>query len=123
MPLLLVVDDEPRVRELLRDFLSIGGYDVIAAATGGEGLRLLRERRPHLMLLDMTLPDMGGMEVLRETMRCDSAASVVVLTGLLDEDIGRQALEEGAFEYLTKPVDLKHLEQLLSYKLAVMTPA
>ena len=123
MPLLLVVDDEPQVRDLLRDFLSIGGYDVIEAATGEEGLRLLREERPHLMLLGMTLPDMSGMEVLREVMRSDIAASVVMLTRLLDADIGRQALEEGAFEYLTKPVDLKHLEQLLAYKLAVMTPA
>ncbi len=123
MALLLVIDDEPRVRELLRDFLSTGGYEVIEAATGGEGLRLHRDQRPDLILLDMTLPDMSGMEVLREAMRCDPAASVVMLTGLLDDDIGREALEEGAFEYLTKPVDLKHLDQLLSYKLAVLTLA
>src|SRR5574341_1043370 len=111
MPRLLVVDDEPWVRGLLHDYFSSEGYDVTAAATGAEGLQRLREERPHLVLLDINLPDLSGLEVLRAAKGIDPAVNVVMLTGLLDEAIRRQALEAGAFAYVTKPVDLHHLEQ------------
>ncbi len=123
MPRLLVVDDEPSVRDFLRDFFSVRGYEVIEAATAEEALRLLRELRPHLMLLDIMLPDMSGLTVLRETKKLDPAVGVIMLTGLLDEAIGRQTLQAGAFDYITKPVDLKHLDRVLWYKLANMTLA
>ncbi len=120
---LLVVDDEPAVRDFLRDFFSAHGYEVIEASTGMEGLRRLREERPHLMLLDVLLPDLGGLSVLREAKRIDPTAGVVMLTGLQDEELGREALQAGAFDFITKPVDLKHLERVLWYKLTTMTLA
>jgi DNA-binding response OmpR family regulator len=122
MPRLLVVDDEPTVREFVHDYFSYKGYDVIVAADGAEGLRRLREDRPHAVLLDVLLPDKDGLDVLREAKAIDPGLRVVMLTGVLDDTIGRQALEEGACEYLTKPVDVERLEQVVSYLLITMRP-
>ena len=117
----LVVDDEPSVFHFIHDYFTPKGYDVTAAATGAEGLRRLREERPHLLLLDIILPDMDGRKVLREAKAIDPALSVIMLTGVVDEAIGRQALRAGAFDYVTKPVDLKYLDRVVWYKLAQMT--
>src|SRR5574341_525306 len=117
---LLVVDDDPYVREFLHDCLSPLGYTVTAAATGEEGLCRLREERPHLVLLDINLPDVNGLEVLRRAQAIDPGVRVLMLTGVVDEVIGRQALQQGACDYLTKPVDLMHLEQVVWYVLTAM---
>ena len=121
MPLVLIVDDEPRIRELLRDFLAAKEYQVIEAATGGQGLKRLREERPHLVLLDINMPDMSGLEVLREAKAIDPAVGVIMVTGVHDEEIGRQAMRDGAFDYITKPLDLQYLEKSLWYKITTMT--
>ena len=121
MPLVLIVDDEPRIRELLRDFLTSKEYEVIEAASGGEGLKRLREERPHLVLLDINMPGMSGLEVLRAAKAIDPAVGVIMVTGVHDEEIGRQAMQEGAFDYITKPLDLQYLEKCLWYKVTTMT--
>lgn len=112
MPRILVVDDGPSVCDLVRDFFTLKGYDVISAATGQERLRRLRDERPHLVLLDLLLPDMDGVKVLREAKAIDPAVGVVMLMGVLNEAMGRQALREGALDYVTKLVDLQHLERV-----------
>ncbi len=121
MPRVLVVDDDPQARELLREFLTAKAYDVIEAATGGEGLKRLREDRPHLVLLDINLPDISGLEVLREAKAIDPAVGVIMVTGMQEEAIGRQAMRDGAFDYITKPLDLQYLEKSLWYKITTMT--
>ena len=121
MPRVLVVDDDPQARELLREFLALKAYDVIEAATGGEGLKRLREDRPHLVLLDINLPDISGLEVLREAKAIDPAVGVIMVTGLQEEEIGRQAMRDGAFDYITKPLDLQYLDKSLWYKITTMT--
>ena len=94
---------------------------MIPAATCSEGRRRLREEHPHLVLLDIMLPDMDGLDVLREARAIDPAVSVIMLTGVLDETIGRQALRAGTSESVTKPVDLRYLDQVVWSKLTVMT--
>ena len=121
MPRVLVVDDDPQARELLREFLALKAYDVIEAATGGEGLKRLREDRPHLVLLDINLPDISGLEVLREAKAIDPAVGVIMVTGMQEEEIGRQAMRDGAFDYITKPLDLQYLDKSLWYKITTMT--
>ena len=121
MSRVLIVDDDPQVRELLRDFLTAKEYEVIEAGTGGEGLKRLREERPHLLLLDINMPDMSGLEVLREAKAIDPAVGVIMVTGVQEEAIGRQALRDGAFDYITKPLDLTYLEKSLWYKITTMT--
>ena len=121
MPRVLVVDDDPNARELLRVYLTAKGYEVTEAETGGEGLRRVREDRPHLMLLDINLPDISGLDVLREAKALDPALGVIMVTGLQEEEVGREAMQAGAFDYITKPLDLQYLEKSLWYKITTMT--
>ena len=117
----LVVDDEPEAVELLREFLSAKGYEVITASDGDEALRKVKEERPHLILLDVQMPKMDGLEVLRRLREIDKEVSVIMVTAANEEAIGRQAMELGAFDYIVKPLDLPYLEQSLWYKITMMT--
>lgn len=121
MARVLVVDDEERIRSVLSEFLAMKGYQTLEAATGAGALQTLREWRPHVMLLDVRLPDMDGLDVLRQAKALDPAVGVFMVTGLHDEAVGREALQAGAFDYITKPFDLRYLEQTLWYKLTTMT--
>jgi CheY-like chemotaxis protein len=76
MPRILVVDDEPGIRELFSEILQVGGYEVRLAATGEEALRVQQESRPELVLLDVTLPDTDGFQVCR-ALKQDAAANEV----------------------------------------------
>lgn len=101
---LLVVDDDP---EMLRTLaLSLGGsYEVLEAPTGGEALAILAARRPRLMLLDMTMPGMNGLEVLAAAPDIVKAMTVLKLTGGNDVELAKQVLDLGAAEFITKPFD------------------
>lgn len=117
----LVVDDEPVAVELLREFLLAKGYEVITAGDGPEALQKVREERPHLILLDVRMPKMDGLEVLRQVKEIDKEVGVIMVTGVNEEEVGRQAVELGAFDYIVKPLDLPYLEQSLWYKITMMT--
>ena len=121
MPRVLVVDDEPDAVELLTEFLRAKGYEVIAASDGEEALRKVKEDRPHLILLDVRMPKLNGMEVLRRVREIDREVGVIMVTAVNEEETGREALKMGAFDYITKPLDLKYLERSLWYKITTMT--
>jgi two-component system, OmpR family, alkaline phosphatase synthesis response regulator PhoP len=100
--LILVVDDDPKIVALLQAYLLRAGYDVATAGDGREALRLVRERRPRLVVLDLMLPEVDGMHVTREVRR-ESDVPILMLTargGLADRIRG---LGEGADDYLAKP--------------------
>lgn len=120
MPKVLVVDDEPDAVELLQEFLTAKGYDVITASDGEEALKRVKEERPHLILLDVRMPKMNGLEVLRRVRQIDQEVGVIMVTAVNEEETGRQALEQGAFDYIVKPLDLKYLERSLWYKITTM---
>ena len=106
---LLLVDDDPEIRTSVRVGFELQWRDVeiLEAATGGEGLQLVEERRPDLVLLDVGLPDLDGFAVLRE-LRAFTGVPVIMLTAH-DEPIDRvRGLEAGADDYIAKPFD--HLE-------------
>jgi CheY-like chemotaxis protein len=117
----LVVDDEAEGVELLREFLSAKGYEVITASDGDEALRKVKEERPHLVLLDIQMPKMDGLEVLRRLREIDKEVGVIMITGVNEQEIARQAMALGAFDYIVKPLDLPYLEQSLWYKISMMT--
>ena len=117
----LVVDDDPATVELLQEFLVGKGYEVSTAGDGAEALRKVKEERPHLILLDIQMPRMDGLEVLRRLREIDKEVSVIMVTGVNEEAIGRQAMALGAFDYIVKPLDLPYLEQSLWYKITTMT--
>jgi two-component system, OmpR family, KDP operon response regulator KdpE len=104
----LVVDDEPQIRRALRVALRANGYVVREAATGGEALDTFAERPPDLVILDLVLPDMDGVEVCRR-MREWTGVPVIVLSAHGEDDTKVRALDEGADDFLTKPFSMPEL--------------
>ena len=117
----LVVDDEPVNVEFLQEFLSAKGYEVITAGDGAEALRRVKEERPHLILLDIQMPKIDGLEVLRQLREIDKEVGVIMITGINERAIARKAMALGAFDYIVKPLDLPYLERSLWYKITTMT--
>jgi two-component system KDP operon response regulator KdpE len=116
MTTVLVIEDDAALRRALRTSLRARTLDVIESASGGEALVLVADRRPDVVLLDLGLPDLDGVEVLRR-MRSFSDAPVVVLTAR-DRQVDKiAALDAGADDYVTKPFDI---EELLARMRAVL---
>ncbi len=121
MPRVLVVDDEPDAVEMLQEFLVAKGYEVLTASDGEEALRKVKEERPHVILLDVRMPGMNGLEVLKRVRAMDHEVGVIMVTAVNEEETGRQALQLGAFDYITKPLDFTYLERSLWVKIQMMT--
>ena len=100
---ILVVDDEEVVRDVLERLLSRAGYSVATASTAKEGLQLLQENPYQVLLLDLMLPDMRGMEVLREVTGVDPDLTVIMVTAFGTVQNAVEAMRAGAYHYLTKP--------------------
>lgn len=105
---ILVVDDEPQIRRVLRSTLSTQGYVITEAKTGEEALESLRKERPDLVLLDMNMPGMGGIETCREIRRA-SDAPIIMLTVRNAERDKVAALDAGADDYVVKPFGIEEL--------------
>jgi CheY-like chemotaxis protein len=114
----LVVDDELEVRQLLQEFLSGRGYDVLLAATGMEALDAVDAWRPDLVLLDIAMPEMDGVEVLRRIAMIDPPVPVIMVTANTDIGLTSRLLAMGAVDYIPKPFDLDYLDQAVSIQLA-----
>ncbi len=105
---ILIVEDDPNTLEIVELYLRRDGHRVIKSQDGIEGLRLAREARPDLVVLDLMLPGMDGMEVCR-TLRGESEVPVVMLTARVEEEDRLAGLDLGADDYLTKPFSPREL--------------
>ena len=105
---ILVIDDEPQIRRVLRTTLSTHGYEIAEAKTGEEALEWLRKELPDLVLLDMNMPGMGGVEACREIRRA-SDAPIIMLTVRNAERDKVAALDAGADDYVVKPFGIEEL--------------
>ena len=114
----LVVDDELGVRQVLQEFLSDRGYDVIMAEDGQAALTALDTDRPDLVLLDVAMPGMDGVETLRRIMARPSPVSVIMVTANADIAVTSKLLAMGAVDYIPKPFDLDYLDQAVSIQVA-----
>lgn len=117
MAKILVVDDEEKNRKLLKDFLEHKGHSVITANGGKEALEKIREG-PAIVLLDIMMPDMHGLKVLDKIKEAAASTAVIMVTSLDEHSVGMESLKRGAFDYVTKPIDLKHLEEVIDFKVA-----
>ena len=108
MKTILVVDDEPKIATLARDYLEHAGFAVLTAGDGPSALATIRQRRPDLVVLDLGLPGLDGLDVTRE-LRRDSTIPIVMLTARDDELDKLLGLELGADDYLTKPFSPREL--------------
>src|SRR5689334_4189804 len=105
---ILVVDDEPRIVQLVRDYLEHGGFTVLTAADGPTALRSARTGHPDLIVLDLALPGVDGLDVAR-SLRRDGPVPIIMLTARAEESDKLVGLELGADDYLTKPFSPKEL--------------
>lgn len=105
---ILIVDDAPQIRRVLKTALVARGYEVVTAASGEEALEEFRQSKPGLVILDLALPGMGGVEVCRE-LRHGSPVPVIVLSVRDSEADKVRALDAGADDYLTKPFGAEEL--------------
>src|SRR3989441_8636999 len=108
MRTILVVDDEPKIVQLARDYLEHAGFAVVTAHDGRAALASARGQRPDLVVLDLGLPELDGLDVAR-TLRAESNVPIVMLTGRSDESDKLVGLELGADDYVTKPFSPKEL--------------
>jgi DNA-binding response OmpR family regulator len=108
MPTILVVDDEPKITQLVRDYLERAGFTVRTAGDGREALMRARTDRPDLVVLDLGLPQLDGLDVARQ-LRRDSTVPIIMLTARDDEADRVAGLELGADDYVTKPFSPREL--------------
>jgi two-component system, OmpR family, alkaline phosphatase synthesis response regulator PhoP len=104
----LVVDDEPKIVQLARDYLEHAGFTVLTTGDGGDAIQLARSQKPDLIVLDLGLPSLDGLDVTR-ALRADSNVPIVILTARDDEVDRILGLELGADDYMTKPFSPREL--------------
>ncbi len=109
MAKIVVVDDEKMQRNMLKGLLEIEGHDVYVAEDGVHAMEVVKEQKPDLVLTDLRMPRMDGMDLLRELKTTQSCKTVIVITGHGTPDDVKTAFVEGAFAYLQKPVDFDDL--------------
>src|SRR5580698_3454894 len=106
---LLIVDDDTSLSQHLKSFFERQKYKVEIAEDGLKALSKIQEFRPHLMFLDIGLPGMSGIDVLKEVKQKDPSVRVIMITGQTEDEFMRQARVLGADDYVTKPFTLQYL--------------
>lgn len=108
---LLVIDDEDGIVREVKDYFEEEGYEVMTADTGEDGKRLIRSESPNLVILDLKLPDISGIEVLKMLRGSYPQCKVIVNTGYVDQSLMDQATELGPNTFLSKPFNLIKLKE------------
>ncbi len=111
---ILVVDDEPDICNSLRKYFRDKGYVVFTCCEAGAALDLLNKEKPDVLILDIFMPGLNGIEVLRIAKEINKDVKVIMLTAIKDEFIVKEALNLGASFYMTKPFNLDALEKVVS---------
>ncbi|MFP4082827.1 MAG: sigma-54-dependent transcriptional regulator [Candidatus Aminicenantes bacterium] len=112
-PQILVIDDEKDIGQFFKKVLSQEGYTVLTALDGISGLQAVEEKKPDIVLLDLKMPKMDGIEVLRRIKKIDKNTVVIIITGYGTMDSARMAMKFGAFDYITKPIELEHVKAVV----------
>ena len=117
---LLLVEDSEDNRFMLRRLLEMGGYQVVEAVNGPEAVRIAEQGRPHLILMDLSLPIIDGLAATRKIRQMPKLANVPIIAVSAHDraDFHTQALEAGCDGYITKPIDFNKLEDLITRLLA-----
>ena len=114
MPTLLVIDDEPTVLEAVKTIGERSGFDVVCCADGESGVEASRTGRPDLVMVDLRMPGVDGLQVLRAIHQADPRCQMVLMTGYASVETAVEAIKIGAMDYLSKPLDVGRVEELLA---------
>lgn len=115
----LIVDDDQFVRDVLRDVLAPGGYECSEACDGIEALERVRADRPDVVLLDLLMPRMSGLQALREIQEVNPSSRVVVITSLASDSLAAEALASGAAGIVTKPFHPIEIQEAVRHALRI----
>ena len=119
--IVLIVEDEPKVQQLLKEHFERQGHQMLGTGSGDEAMQLLRQHQPHIMLLDLWLKGkIDGMSVLKEAKMISPKTRVIVATGF-EESSGEQIAKLGAIALLKKPIRLEELDRLIQQTQAPAT--
>ena len=118
-PHLLLVDDERSIREPLAQYLTKQGFRVTQVGEAQSARDRLNAYAIDLVILDIMMPGMHGVQVLRLLKQVKPTIKVIMITAVDDEDIAREAMKEGALDYVTKPLDLNYLDAQVTFNLAL----
>ncbi len=119
----LVVDDDESVRNVLTATLIQNGYEALAVESGMQAMVRQHIFRPDVALLDIRMPEMDGLETLQWMRRYNPDVIVIMMTGVIEEHIGHEAIRRGASDYITKPFEWNQVEMTLNVHLLMHTPA
>lgn len=109
----LIIDDEPPTLYMFNLFLGAFGYEVITAENAVSGIALFKKEKPSIVITDIKMPGMDGLDTLKMLKSIDPDVQVIVMTGHGDQDLMKQAMELNAAAFLHKPIDRKALEEAL----------
>jgi two-component system, response regulator, stage 0 sporulation protein F len=115
---ILIVDDQFGIRVLLQEVLMKEGYTIFQAPNGQVALELAKNENPDLILLDMKIPGMDGLEILRNIRKMEIDTKVIMMTAYGELDLIQEAMEMGALAHFTKPFDIDELRQAVNAQLA-----
>ena len=113
MKKLLFIDDEPELLNIFRKAFTKEHYEVFTATSGLEGLKIARKEKPALIVIDMRMPKLDGLEILKRLRKSDKKTKVVMLTGYGTAGLIREASELGISDFVAKPFDLHALQRLI----------
>lgn len=114
---ILIVDDDEQVRNFVSAALRREGYSVVICSNGEEALSKLDQERPQLVLLDILMPGLNGIDVLQHLKHLNKPPSVIMMTAVTDETISSRTMALGAWDYLVKPFSLERLRELVALNL------
>ena len=118
MAKILVVDDNPSILQLVSDYFEgLRGHTVYTAENAADAMVLVREHKPDLALLDIMMPGVHGIDLLREIKRVQPEMKAVMITAVDDEEVAAEAMKVGAADYVTKPLDLNYLDAVVTFQL------
>jgi two-component system, response regulator, stage 0 sporulation protein F len=120
---ILIVDDEQTVLEVLSEYFKTQGYTTRTASGGAEALAAVERERPDLVLLDVRMPGLDGVEVLRRLRQADQRLAVIMVTANEDLALAKETLKIGAFDYVAKPFDFQYLDRAVRDALVNVEPA
>lgn len=118
---LLTVDDELDFCEFMRDFFSGMGYSVSIVLTGKEALAYVSKEKPNIVFLDIIMPDMNGLEILRQIKEIDPGIKVIMVSAADDKEVKEKARSLGADEFIRKPFSRRYLEDVVIRKIIELT--
>ena len=113
---ILTVDDQMGIDSFFYEFFTARNYEVFNAQNGKEALKIVRKEKPRIILLDINMAGMDGIETLEKIREIDKDAIIIMVTGVKDEDVAKKAKELGADDYITKPLSLEYLDKVVLLK-------